>query len=101
MKYKKISDIEKHDVDIDDNNNNNNNDEDKKENEENDDDEDNAERIKQVTTAKQLRTDTTLRFKQKHNRKKHSSSVTSIHTSIYTDQHIWTASSNGEIRQWS
>ena len=97
MKYRSIEDIESHDVPPDDLEEETE-DEVKKYGDDEDDEED---EIKQSTTTKQLRTDTTLRFKQKHNRKKHSSSVTVIHTSMYTDQHIWTASSNGEIRQWS
>merc|ERR1719419_2055685 len=100
MKYKSLDDIESHDIPRDavEPSFEEKTDGDQKGG---GDDDDGAETIKQATTNKQLRTDTTLRFRQKHSRKTHSSPVTAIHTSIYTDQHIWTASSNGEIRQWS
>jgi len=57
--------------------------------------------IKETTTSKQLAADTTLRFKQKHCRKKHASQVTAIHTSHSTDQYLWSASANGQILEWS
>lgn len=99
MKYKSLDEIESHDIPHDAMDSEDEDTEEKMD--PMDSDYDGTETIKQATTTKQLRTDTTLRFRQKHSRKTHSSPVTAIHTSIYTDQHIWTASSNGEIRQWS
>ena len=53
------------------------------------------------TSLHQMKNDTSLRFRLMFQRQKHVAPVTQIHTSLHTQQYLWTACSDGVVLQWT